>query len=66
MSAMIKSELFPNGVSVELHDKNHKGHVEYNYLVEVSFNGRTTPYSKTFIKEEDAEKYYKEMVEKYK
>lgn len=62
MALILKKSISENGIiTVEMFDKTKKN-CNYNYLVEFSVIGRTTPKSKTFVKIEDAEEYYKELI----
>lgn len=65
MANLIKREIYPSGMGVEMYDKTMKTNVDYNYLVEVSVNGRTSHESKTFATEAEADTYYDSMVAKY-
>lgn len=65
MANLIKNERYYTGVDVELYDKRAKLNVSYNYLVEVSVNGRTSHESKPFVLISDAETYYDEMTAKH-
>lgn len=52
-----------NNLMIEIYDKSQKN-CEYNYLVEVSMNGRSTKASQFFKDKDEADKYYSEILSK--
>jgi hypothetical protein len=62
MAKLIKQSIsLNNDLAVEIYDKTDKDNVDYNYLVEVSNNGRSTMLSKFFEDLKSAETYFSEI-----
>jgi len=51
-----------SNIVLEIYDKTNKN-TEYNYLVEISLNGRTTGASQFFTELEDAHAYYEGILQ---